>query len=584
LRILGRPDDARSARRQTSLIERVNIGALKTQIEPHAIAVDRNGWESIIMRQHRGLHFVGVLGLLACAGWSQPASAQATAITSSPPLSPFGDCNTTDPKTFDAEKFRTLDDDGKKSLLKSGLPCAEAARTDLGGSLLESLQRSFDFNSWLTFIALNAPTDKTLDITTARPATRTVWEDGEKFIPLLDVMLPGGAKPDWKKRAVPPACRAQHDADPSLMVVQMIEESFNQPFRTGPLIDQNNNYAIFDILMNRAMFDLIVSDKNPLYSRALQASEQNANLRVDFPSGRSKDDPLGPPGHGSIMIKVSWKILAGDDDRSKFHHVEALVAMPTTEDQQMDPPCLRKTLGLIGFHVVHKTQNRPQWIWTSFEHKDNVPEQRDIDAFRSNTDPNKKGPKYNFYTLSCSDSDCPVNETPPRPWDPEPANALQFRRNSQGQMIFNSQIVRTVPLTEATHVINRQFHGVLGDNVWSNYILIGTQWPSDFNCATRRSELQGAPSPRTDFDKQPDMNCAPAPTFLANSTLETYSQGEIPQASSSCMGCHGNATSYIRRTPSLNDQQNPAAANDNERRRQMFMNQSDFTFMLEKAR
>jgi len=62
-------DDARSARRQTSLIERVNIGALKTQIEPHAIAVDRNGWESIIMRQHRGLHVVGVLGLLACAGW-----------------------------------------------------------------------------------------------------------------------------------------------------------------------------------------------------------------------------------------------------------------------------------------------------------------------------------------------------------------------------------------------------------------------------------------------------------------------------------------------------------------------------------
>ena len=58
-------------------------------------------------------------------------------------------------------------------------------------------------------------------------------------------------------------------------------------------------------------------------------------------------------------------------------------------------------------------------------------------------------------------------------------------------MIFNSQIVRTVPLTEATHVINRQFHGVLGDNVWSNYILIGTQWPSDFNCATRRAELQG---------------------------------------------------------------------------------------------
>src|SRR5207237_1051738 len=70
------------------------------------------------------------------------------------------------------------------------------------------------------------------------------------------------------------------------------------------------------------------------------------------------------------------------------------------EALQIDPPCLRKTLGLVGFHVVHKTKNRPQWIWTSFEHKDNVPEQSQIDAFRKDTDSNKKPPKFNFYTLS----------------------------------------------------------------------------------------------------------------------------------------------------------------------------------------
>jgi hypothetical protein len=54
---------------------------------------------------------------------------------------------------------------------------------------------------------------------------------------------------------------------------------------------------------------------------------------------------------------------------------------------------------------------------------------------------------------------------------------------------------------------------------------------------------------------------------MANSTLETFSQGEVPQASSSCMACHGNATSYIR----------PRRPND------IYFNQSDFTFMLEKA-
>ena len=45
-------------------------------------------------------------------------------------------------------------------------------------------------------------------------------------------------------------------------------------------------------------------------------------------------------------------------------------------DPKAKPPCLRKTLGLVGFHVGHKTEGRRQWIWTSFEHMQNVPEQR----------------------------------------------------------------------------------------------------------------------------------------------------------------------------------------------------------------
>lgn len=63
------------------------------------------------------------------------------------------------------------------------------------------------------------------------------------------------------------------------------------------------------------------------------------------------------------------------------------------------------------------------------------------------------------------------------------------------------------------------------------------------------------------------MNCVPAPAFLANATLETFSQGEIPQASSNCIGCHGNATTFRGSTSS----------------KVRAFNQSDFTFILEKA-
>jgi hypothetical protein len=121
-----------------------------------------------------------------------------------------------------------------------------------------------------------------------------------------------------------------------------------------------------------------------------------------------------------------------------------------------------------------------------------------------------------------------------------------------------------VPLTDETEQMNEQFREILGNTIWKHYVMLSTQWPSDFNCASKE------PNGATDFKKEPDMNCAPAPTFLANSTLETYSQGTNPLASSSCMACHGNAVSQQAHPPDM--------------RPQDFFNQSDFTFMLEKAR
>ena len=287
-----------------------------------------------------------------------------------------------DPTSSDPTKLTPVDGTTKDLILKSGLPC-DAINTGTGpaNTQVENRQRGFDFYSWLTFIALNSPaTDPDRKgIEGGQADTPTVWEDGRNFMQLLDVMLPGGASPTWGQKVIPQACLSLHALHPDRLVVTMIEESYNQPFKTGPLIDQRNNYAIFDILMNKSMFDYITTHN--LYSRTGQTAQENSNLRIDFPPGRlDKNDP------GSIMIKVSWKILDPEDDKAKFHHVEALVAMPTTEDEQSDPPCLEKTLGLVGFHVVHKTINRPQWIWTSFEHVDNVPEQKDIDARRRRPD------------------------------------------------------------------------------------------------------------------------------------------------------------------------------------------------------
>jgi hypothetical protein len=235
--------------------------------------------------------------------------------------------------------------------------------------------------------------------------------------------------------------------------------------------------------------------------------------------------------------------------------------MPPPDDPTAERPCLPETLGLVGFHAVHKTAGRPQWIWTSFEHVKNVPDKDEVAT-------NKLDGPYNFFSVNCKDDCSAPNTTPPRPWDPDPALQLKFRKDDS----FKSQIVRETPLTDAAKNMNKIFHSMLPeDSVWKNYILISTQWPSaTVACTSLHSQSFDAPLPKTDFLKQPDMNCSPAPTFLANSTLETYSQGDVPIASSSCIACHGNAVGFQTR---------PSKPKSGE----VYLNQSDFTFMLEKA-
>ena len=260
------------------------------------------------------------------------------------------------------------------------------------------------------------------------------------------------------------------------------------------------------------------------------------------------------------MLKVSWKILGPEEIKAKnFHMVDALVSMPLPQGSTLKPPCLPETLGLIGFHAVHKTASRPQWIWTSFEHMQNVPDRTEVNAKTFH------GP-YHFFSTSCRD-DCPAeNATPPREfWQPDLALKLEFGDT------FRSQIVRETPLTDAARHMNDIFHDILKGTVWVNYMLLSTQWPSNFGCTFVHSVSADAPAPKTDFLKQPDMTCSPAPTYFANSTLETYSQGEVPMASSSCIACHGNAVSF-------------QTGASNQKPGEVRLNQSDFTFILEKAK
>jgi hypothetical protein len=394
---------------------------------------------------------------------------------------------------------------------------------------LDALQHGFDLYSWLTFVGLNSPADGTTPIGKGPGPggdAPTVWETYKQ---LTDVMLPNGQQTEWTApHGVPDACKPL--AGSEAMVVQMIEETFDQPFKSGPLVDQDGNYALFVILMNKPMFDYI--ETNGLYSREGQMKFKD---RVDFPRGSMTTKPAVL---NTVMIKASWKVLGANDKDDEFHKINALVYTPPSHDGKVAATCVARKLGLVGFHVGHKTDTANQWVWTTFEHVRNVPTQPEVDSGEAKTK------HYSFYNPACDTATCPVNQTPPWPWDPH-----------QPPPGFKSQIVRVVAPSDDVVNINKEDQALpnLKGTVWEHYELISTQWPTARPCALD-----------TDPSLETDPTCAPAPIFLANATLETFSQadkaGGIPLATSTCIGCHNNATT----------QHDPAT-------------RSDFTYILEKA-
>jgi hypothetical protein len=215
--------------------------------------------------------------------------------------------------------------------------------------------------------------------------------------------------------------------------------------------------------------------------------------------------------NGSITIKSAW--IDMDNVAQKERYYRRIVKFMKT-----DGTCLDKEVGLIGMHVVQKTPSRPQWIWSSFEHVDNVsPEGQD--------GPNPTRPMaFNDGTGTAMPTQDPNGGFPPISWDnPQVYNVTRFK-----------------PIHPSTKTTNDHYRNALV-GVWSNYQLVLTQWPVP---------PQGTPStgpvPATqDGGPSHTFPGSAASSAFANTVLETWMQKSI---STGCMACHDITTQGLPST------------------------------------
>jgi hypothetical protein len=193
----------------------------------------------------RNSHFLsaGAAGfLMLVAAFGRLALAQSSALSPDEINPPIADCNMTPDTTPGGSATPTPI---TPALLTSGQVCHQVVNITgpFGNDSLANRQRGFDFYSWLTFIAMNSPVDGSPIGKGKMPGgdAKTKWEDLHNYRPLSDIMLKDGAQPEWGTRIVPDKCKPLDKPEGEKIIFQLGEEAFNQPFKTGPLIDQDGN-------------------------------------------------------------------------------------------------------------------------------------------------------------------------------------------------------------------------------------------------------------------------------------------------------------------------------------------------------
>ena len=268
----------------------------------------------------------------------------------------------------------------------------------------------------------------------------------------------------------------------------------NQAF-IGPLIDQARNYARYEVHIGENEYTAIRTKKWFIA----------ANL-----PGVITLDASTPGNYGAIELKAAWRELPAGSDGSRFYTVSALMLDPGMAQ------CVRTRVALVGLHIAHKTDPFSEWVWSTFEHVDNVP-------------PNppgtpQSGVHYSFNNGATTPASPDGFDRVPRslvagaslpaPADPErnPVQVTRFEPTPQ-EIVLANQAFRNEPSIART--------------VWANYLLVNNQWPTD-------------PGSFTIGGKYPDEAGKPFPeTRVANATMESYLQNRnVSEAVNSCLACH----------------------------------------------
>ena len=211
-------------------------------------------------------------------------------------------------------------------------------------------QDPFDHHAWQAFVSLNWPlgpdgiTAKAVALAPETPDTRRAWA---RFARRDEVFRPNGLV----------TCPNSVDA--------IVHTSDLEQADGTVLIDQSGNFVVYETRLNPIAEAYIRG--NELDNRAGQAMFDPQP--VEFPQGR-----LGAEATpASVLLKTAWRIVQAEE--TGYLTASGLIQVPADKSDTGATLCLSVTLGMVGMHIVTRVSsgNGDEWLWSTFEHRDNVP-------------------------------------------------------------------------------------------------------------------------------------------------------------------------------------------------------------------
>lgn len=449
----------------------------------------------------------------------------------------------------------------------------------------EKAQLMFDCLSWRSFVALNWPAQG--------EAAQRITEEGprvwETYRSVFETFQPDD--PKWKlqdrswddPKSFDPVCDQKLTSDKVLRmtgkqryssIVDESHQAFGNQFNI--LVDQNGKLTRFEVRLNRDEFEYLkANDFADTGSYDVGGPKKLLNWQaapLQFP-----DNIRGFTKTGAIEIKAAWREMCTDpdpakcpklDDPTRYYTRDATIY--TRDPLGGEATCRTAKVGLVGFHIAHKTFWAPQWVWSTFEHVDNVPS---AGLFPKDTE---RSTVYSFYSPWMQQfvpkvEECKLQrpgvmvQMPANPpagsTTPAACPNLQNIKNSHptfvsptdsGAMVAvlspsPNQVTRLdkMTLSPLNHAYRTKLATTKGLSVFQYYVLINTQWPLNGRGTPLATTINMNPCP----DDGGCYTVAPKGLRLRNTALETYQvsyhmmanvePGTGQASSAGCMQCHG---------------------------------------------